>query len=64
MATYEAKCSNRPPSERYYTEHVQISTGESTNEGADNELLPAAVCQKIRRGWRLVSMVRNPSRIA
>jgi hypothetical protein len=64
VATYEENCSNRPPSERYYTEHVQLSTDESTDEGADNERLPATVNQKIQRGWRLDGMVRNPSGIA
>ena len=42
---------------RYYTEHVRIST----DEGADNELVRANINEKLRRGWRLVSMTPGPS---
>jgi hypothetical protein len=48
---------NRPPAERYYTEHVRISS----DEGADNELLRADANEKLRRGWRLVSITKDPS---
>ncbi len=49
---------NRPPVEGYYyTEHVRISL----DEGSDNELLEEAMTQKLRRGWRLVSMIKVPS---
>jgi hypothetical protein len=42
---------------RYYTEHVRIST----DEGADNEPVRADINEKLRRGWRLVSMTPGPS---
>jgi hypothetical protein len=48
---------NRPPAERYYTEHVRICS----DEGADNELLRADANEKLRRGWRLVSITKDPS---
>ena len=35
MADEQTTLPNRSPAERYYTEHVQISS----DEGADNELL-------------------------
>lgn len=41
---------------RYHTEHVRIST----DEGADNELVRADINEKLRRGWRLVSMTPGP----
>ena len=57
MAEDQRNFSNRPSAERYYTEHVQIST----DEGADNELLRADANEKLRWGWRLVSMTKDPS---
>lgn len=57
MAEDQKNFSNRLPAEHYYTEHVQIST----DNGADNELLRADAYEKLRRGWRLVSMTKDPS---
>ena len=48
---------NRPPVEGHYTEHVRISL----DEGSDNELLRETITQKLGRGWRLVSMIKDPS---
>jgi hypothetical protein len=48
--------SNRSSAERYYTEHVRIST----DEGANNELVRANINEKLQRGWRLVSMIPGP----
>jgi hypothetical protein len=45
------------PIERYYTEHVQISS----NEGADNRLLRANARREATVGWSLVSMTRDLS---
>lgn len=55
MADEQTNFSNRPPAERYHTEDVRISS----NAGADNVLLRAAINQKLQRGWRLVSMTRD-----
>ena len=51
------KFSDRTPAERYYTEQVRISP----NKGADNELLRADANETLQRGWRLVSVARDPS---
>jgi hypothetical protein len=48
--------SDRPPTEHYYTEHVRISP----DEGGDNELLRANANEKLRWGWDLVSMTKDP----
>ncbi len=57
MAEDQESLSNQPPSERYYTEHVRIYL----DEGSDNEVLRARMNQKLQRGWRLVSMIKEPS---
>jgi hypothetical protein len=48
--------SNRSSAERYYTEHLQIST----DEGADNELVRADINETLQRGWRLVRLTPGP----
>ena len=58
MADEQTTLPNRPPAERYYTEHVQISP----NVGGDNELLEADITKKLQRGWRLKSMIQTPGR--
>ena len=55
VADEQTNLPDRPPAERYYTEHVQISL----DEGGDNELLRANVNEKLRWGWRLVSMIKD-----
>lgn len=57
VANEKTNLPNRPPTERYYTEHVQIFP----DEGADNELLRADANEKLRWGWRLVSITKVPS---
>jgi hypothetical protein len=57
VADEQTNFSNRTPTERYYTEQVQISS----NKGADNELLRADANEKLGRGWRLVGMAKDPS---
>jgi hypothetical protein len=57
VADEQTTLPNRPPAERYYTEHVRISP----DEGSDNELLRADANEKLRRGWRLVSMIKDPN---
>ena len=57
MAEEQTTLPNRPPAEHYYTELVRISP----HEGADNELLRADANEKLRRGWKLVSMTKDPS---
>ena len=57
MAEEQPEFSNRPPAERCYIEHVRISL----DAGSDNALLREAITQKLGRGWRLVSMIKNPS---
>ena len=57
MADEQTTLPNRPPAERYYTEHVRISP----DEGSDNELLRADANEKLRRGRRLVGMTKDPS---
>ncbi len=57
MADEQTTLPNRPPAERYYTEHVRISP----HEGADNELLRADANEKLQWGWRLVSVAKDPS---
>jgi hypothetical protein len=56
VADKQTNLPNRSPAERYYTEHVQISP----DEGGDNELLRADANEKLQRGWRLVSMLKDP----
>ena len=56
MADEQTNISDRPSAERYYTEHVRISP----NDDGDNELLRADVNEKLRWGWRLVSMTKDP----
>jgi hypothetical protein len=55
VADEQTNLPNRSPAERYYTEHVRISP----DEGGDNELLRADANEKLRRGWRLVSMTKD-----
>jgi hypothetical protein len=57
VADEQTNISDRPSAERYYTEHVRISP----NDDGDNELLRADVNEKLRWGWRLVSMIKDPS---
>ena len=57
MTDEQTNISDRPSAERYYTEHVRISP----NDDGDNELLRADVNEKLRWGWRLVSMIKDPS---
>ena len=56
MADEQTNISDRPSAERYYTEHVRISTND---EGAYDELLIADAFQKLQRGWRLISITRD-----
>ena len=57
MADDQRDRPERLPSECYCTEQVRISTAE----GHDNALLRAALNERLRRGWKLVSMIRAPS---
>jgi hypothetical protein len=57
VAEEQPDFSNRPPAERCYIQHVQISL----DEDSDNALLREAITQKLGRGWRLVSMIKAPS---
>ena len=57
VADEQTRFSDRTPAERYYTEQVRISP----NKGADNELLRADANEKLQRGWRLVSVAKDPS---
>ena len=56
MADEQTNLPNGSPAERYYTEHVRISTN---HEGAYDELLLADAFQKLQRGWRLISITRD-----
>lgn len=56
MADERSRHPDGPPTERYYTEHVQASP----DRDADNELLRANINEKQRREWRLVSMMIDP----
>ncbi len=44
--------SDRPERERYYIEYIEVST----DEAAANEALREAISEKLRRGWKLVSL--------
>lgn len=57
VADEQTNFSDRTPTERYYTEQVQISP----NKGANNELVRADANEKLGRGWRLVGITRDPS---
>ena len=57
MAEEQPYFSNQPPAERCYIEHVQISL----DDDGEYALLREAITQKLRRGWRLVSMIKDPS---
>ena len=57
MAQSQDQDSDQPQPERYYIEYVEIYT----DEAAANEPLREAINEKLRRGWRMVSMSRDPS---
>ena len=57
MPNDQRNLSEQPTAETYITTYVEMSL----EEGADNELLRAALNEKLRRGWKLVSMIRAPS---
>ena len=44
--------SDRPELERYHIEYVEVAT----DEAAANEPLRKAISEKLRRGWKLVSL--------
>ncbi len=57
MAQLEEQHSNDPKPERYYIEYVELST----EKASANEPLREAINGKMRRGWRLLRVTRDPS---
>ncbi len=57
MAQLPEQDSGQPKPERYYIEYVEVST----DEAAAYEPLRRAINEKLRRGWRLVRVSRDPS---
>ena len=57
MADDQEKPFNQPPTERYYTEYVEVST----DNAATSDPLLKALGEKRQRGWSLVSLNVNQS---
>ena len=57
MTEHQRKAPGRPAAERYYAEYVGLPTAEDSVEAA----LQAAINERAKLGWRLVSMVKEPS---
>ena len=56
MAEQQRKAPDRPAAERYYAEYVSLPAAEDSVEAA----LQAAINERAKLGWRLVSMAKEP----
>ncbi|HLL40470.1 MAG TPA: hypothetical protein VK357_12510 [Rubrobacteraceae bacterium] len=57
MTEQQRKAPGRPAAERYYAEYISLSTAEASVEAA----LQAAINERAKLGWKLVSMTKDPS---
>ncbi len=57
MVQLQQQSSDWPEPERYYIEYVEVSP----DEAATNEPLREAISEKLRRGWKLVSLTVDRS---
>ncbi len=57
MTEHQRKAPGRPAAERYYAEYVGLPTAE----GSAERVLQAAINERAKLGWRLVSMVKELS---
>ena len=56
MTEQQRKAPGRPPAERYCAEYVGLPTAEGSAEAA----LQAAINERAKLGWKLVSMAKDP----
>jgi len=57
MTEQQRKAPGRPAAERYYAEYVGLPTAEGSVEAA----LQAAINERAKMSWKLVSMAKEPS---
>jgi hypothetical protein len=56
MAEQQRKAPDRPAAERYYAEYVGLPTAGGSAEVA----LQEAISEKAKRGWKLISVTKEP----
>ena len=57
MTDQQRNAPGRRAAERYYAEYLSLSTAEASVEAA----LQAAINERAKLGWKLVSMTKDPS---
>ena len=56
MTEQQRKAPGRPAAERYYAEYVGLPTAEGSAEA----VLQAAINERAKLGWKMVSMAKDP----
>jgi hypothetical protein len=57
MAEQQRKAPDRPAAERYFVQYLSLSVAEDSPEA----VLQVSINERTKVGWKLVSMVREPS---